>query len=83
MNAVGTEPLIRKTPDVIGGEACIRRSRIAVFMLVEWRQLGRTDAELLTYYPDLTQADLDAAWAYYAGHRDEIDSAIRENNEAE
>ncbi|MBX9626904.1 MAG: DUF433 domain-containing protein [Gemmataceae bacterium] len=83
MNAVETEPLIRKTPDVIGGQACIRRSRIAVFMLVEDKQLGATDIALLNSYPTLTQQDLDAAWAYYAANRDEIDTAIRLNNEAE
>lgn len=83
MNAVETEPLLRKTPDVVGGAACIRRSRIAVYDLVEWRQLGRTDVDLLNDYPTLTQEDLNAAWAYYADHRDEIDTEIRLNNEAE
>jgi uncharacterized protein (DUF433 family) len=77
------EPLIRKTPGVMGGQACIRRSRIAVYDLVEWRQLGQTDADLLAGYPTLTQRDLDAAWAYYAAHPEEIDAAIRRNNEAE
>jgi uncharacterized protein (DUF433 family) len=78
-----TEPRIRKTPGVIGGDACVRRTRIAVWMLVEGKKLGRTDADLLTDFPDLTQEDLDAAWAYYAVHPDEIETAIRENNEAE
>jgi hypothetical protein len=27
----------------------------------------------------LTQADRDAAWAYYAQHRDEIEQAFRDN----
>ncbi|MBX9581048.1 MAG: DUF433 domain-containing protein [Gemmataceae bacterium] len=74
------EPLIRKTPDVIGGEACIRTSRIAVFMLVEQKQRGSTDRDFLRNYPTLTQRDLDAAWAYYAAHPDEIEEAIRRNN---
>ena len=77
------EPLIQKTPDVMGGEACIRRSRIAVYNLVESKRLGRTDRQLLFDFPTLSQADLDAAWAYYAAHPEEIDTAIRENNEAE
>ena len=83
MNAVDNEPLIRKTPDVIGGEACIRRSRIAVYNLVESKHLGRTDRDLLRHFPTLTQEDLNAAWAYYAANADEIDTAIRENSEAE
>ncbi|MBX9580137.1 MAG: DUF433 domain-containing protein [Gemmataceae bacterium] len=82
MNTVEIEPLIRKTPDVIGGEACIRRSRVAVFMLVESKRLGRTDAELLDHFPYLTRQDLDAAWAYYAAHPDEIEDAIRRHTES-
>jgi uncharacterized protein (DUF433 family) len=78
-----TDALIQKTPGVIGGEACIRRTRIAVWMLVEWKRLGRTDAQLLADFPGLTQADLNAAWAYSAAHPEEIETAIRENNEAE
>jgi uncharacterized protein (DUF433 family) len=30
--------------------------------------------------PPLTQADLDAAWEYYAQHRQEIEEALREND---
>ena len=82
MTMTPAEPLIRKTPGVIS-DACVRRTRIAVWMLAEAKKLGRTDAELLADFPDLTQEDLDAAWAYYASHPDEIETAIRENNEAE
>ena len=73
---------ISKTPGVCGGDACIRTTRHTVAGLVEWRQLGLTDARILDHHPDLSQADLDAAWAYYAEHPDEIDRAIRENAEA-
>ena len=31
---------IQKTPGVIGGDACIRNTRIAVWMLVEAKRLG-------------------------------------------
>ncbi|MFO0810437.1 MAG: DUF433 domain-containing protein [Gemmataceae bacterium] len=77
-----TEALIRKTPGVIGGDACIRRTRIAVWMLVKWRQLGRTDEQLLEDFPDLTRDDLNAAWTYYAANREEVETALRENDEA-
>jgi uncharacterized protein (DUF433 family) len=74
---------IQKTPDVIGGDACIGKSRIAVWMVVQARKLGMTDEEIRTRYdPPLSQADLDAAWEYYQQHRAEIDQAIRENEEA-
>jgi uncharacterized protein (DUF433 family) len=74
---------IQKTPDVIGGDACIRKTRIAVWMLVESRNLGMADEEIRTRYdPPLSQTDLNAAWEYYQQNREEIEQAIRENEEA-
>ena len=71
-----------KTPGVCGGEACIRKTRHTVSGLVQWRKLGLSDAQILEHHPDLSQADLDAAWSYYRDHGDEIDQAIRENEDA-
>ena len=72
---------IQKTPGVIGGDACIRNSRIAVWMLVEAKRLGFSDAELQNHYViPLTQADLDAAWAYAAAYSGEIEQAIHDND---
>ena len=76
-----TEARIQKTPDVMGGEACIRSTRVTVWILVGYRQLGLSDARLLEYYPALAQADLDAAWEYYREHPAEIDEAIRRNED--
>ena len=78
----GGEALIRKTPGVCGGDACIRKTRITVWGLVERRNLGLSDAEILENLPDLTPADLAVAWDYDAQHREEIDQAIRENEQA-
>ena len=80
----GMEPLIRKTPGVCGGRACIGHRRIAVWMLVEARNVGISDEQLLTDYdPPLSRAELDAAWQYTAAHSEEIDQALRENNSDE
>lgn len=73
---------IEKTPDVCGGGACIRTTRHTVSGLVEWKKLGLTDSRILEHHPDLAQADLDAAWDYYKRHHEEVDQAIRENEEA-
>jgi uncharacterized protein (DUF433 family) len=75
-------PGIESLPGVSGGEACIVRTRIPVWVLVRGRQLGTTEADLLRSYPTLRAEDLANAWAYYRGHRDEIDRQIRENEEA-
>ena len=74
---------ITKTPGVCGGDACIRGHRIPVWVLEGYRRLGQSDAELLRSYPSLTAADLTAAWEYAAAHPEEIDRAIRENEEGE
>jgi uncharacterized protein (DUF433 family) len=74
---------ITKTPDICGGDACIRGHRIPVWVLVGYRQLGLNDAEVLRNYPSLTVTDLEAAWEYAAAHPEEIKQAIRENEEGE
>lgn len=74
--------LIRKTPGVVGGDARVRNTRIAVWMLVECRRLGIPDEDLLDRYEvPLTSEDLEAAWDYYAEHTEEIERNIRENDE--
>ena len=75
------QPTIRRTPNVVGGSARIRDTRIAVWLLAGYRNLGRSDAELLEYYPSLSQSDLDAAWEYYRAHRREVDRDIRANDD--
>ena len=70
----------RSHPD--GVEACIRDTNINVWGLVEWRRLGRTDAEIIESIPDLTADDLAAAWEYYTEHQSEIDAFIHRNEEA-
>ena len=70
------KPLIRKTPGVCGGSACVRDTRIAVWMLWRLRGLGRSDAQLLEDYPSLTPHDLAAAWDYAGRHAGEIRDAI-------
>ena len=72
---------ISKMPDRCGGRACVRDSRLPVWVLVGYRRLGSSDAEILGYYPQLTEADLAAAWEYAAVHPDEIDRDVRENEE--
>src|SRR5437660_1230923 len=77
---VSAKSWIEKTPGVCGGDACIRRTRHSVVGLMEWRKLGVSDEKLKTMFdPPLTQADLDVAWEYYDGHRQEIEQRLWEN----
>ncbi len=75
-------PGIEKTPGVLGGSACVVRTRIAVFLVENYRRLGWTEAKLPANYPTLRAADLVHAWAYADSHRQEIDDAIARNEAA-
>ena len=75
-------PGIESIPGVCGGEPCIVRTRIPVWVLVQARQLGTSEAELLRAYPTLRTEDLANAWVYARSHRAEIEEQIRENEEA-
>lgn len=75
-------PNIESTPGVCGGEASITRTRIPVWLLVQARRLGTTEAELLSSYPTLRAEDLASAWAYNRLHTEEIDRNIAENEAA-
>jgi uncharacterized protein (DUF433 family) len=75
-------PGIESTPGVSGGEACIVRTRVPVWVLVQARQLGLSESDLLRSYPTLRAEDLANAWAYARLHRDEIEKQIRENETA-
>jgi uncharacterized protein (DUF433 family) len=77
-----TKSWIQKSPGVCGGEACVRNTRHTVAGLVEWKKQGLTDARILEHHPDLTQADLEAAWAYYDAHREEIEQILKEDAQA-
>jgi uncharacterized protein (DUF433 family) len=75
-------PGIDSTPNVNGGEPCIVRTRIPVWVLVQARKLGTSEADLLKSYPTLRAEDLANAWAYYRSHRDDIEKQIIDNEEA-
>ena len=70
-------PGVQKKSGVMGGDACVRQTRIPVWLLVSLRYQGATEAYLLEDYPDLTATDLANAWLYAETHADEIDAAIQ------
>jgi len=73
---------IAKTPGVCGGVARIDGTRIAVWGLVEARRFNKSDEAMLVDYPQLTPADLAAAWEYAASHADEIERSLWLNEAA-
>jgi len=75
-------PGIESSPEVCGGEPCIVRTRIPVWMLEHARRLGTSESELLAAYPTLRAEDLTNAWAYVRSHQQEINDNIRQNEDA-
>jgi len=74
---------IQKTPDVCGGAACIRDTRIPVWSLVVAHRLGASDEQLQNYFvAPLTAGDVQTAWTYVAQNSGEIEAAIRQNDES-
>ena len=57
-------------------------TRIPVWVLVEARTIGYSDADILTSYPTIPTADLANAWIYAEAHPDEIEIAIERNEVA-
>ncbi len=75
-------PGIDSRPGMCGGEPCIVRTRIPVWLLEQARRLGIGEVEILQSYPTLHAEDLAQAWSYVRSHREEIDRQIRENEDA-
>ena len=75
-------PGIESRPDVCGGDPCIVRTRIPVWVLEQSRRLGSSDAEILRSYPSLRAEDLANAWAFARSHAREIEQQIQDNEAA-
>jgi uncharacterized protein (DUF433 family) len=69
-------PGIESRPVINGGEPCIVRTRIPVWVLVQARQLGASESDLLRDYPALRAEDLTSAWGYARAHRQAIQQQI-------
>ncbi len=78
----GETPGIQSLPDVCGGEPCIVRTRIPIWLLEQARRQGVSEAQLLQSYPTLQAADLIHAWTYASEHVGEVNRQIRENEDA-
>ena len=75
-------PGIECTAGVCGGEPCVVRTRIPVWVLEAMRRQGVQDRDILGSYPTLRAEDLTNAWAYVRSHRNEIEQQIRDNEGA-
>jgi uncharacterized protein (DUF433 family) len=70
-----------ETAAISSGSAKIANTQIAVWELVNAKQLGCSDVDLLQIYPQLTSTDLANAWEYAETHYDEISQILQEIDE--
>jgi uncharacterized protein (DUF433 family) len=60
------QDIITIEPGKRGGRPCIRGMRIAVADVLGWLASGMSHAEVLSDYPELTEADIRACLAFAA-----------------
>ena len=58
--------IITIEPDKRSGQPCIRGMRITVYDIFEYLASGMTVAEILDDFPELTETDIRACFAYAA-----------------
>ena len=58
--------MITIEPGKRGGRACIRGLRIAVADVLGWLAFGMSHAEIMSDFPELTEADIRACLVYAA-----------------
>lgn len=74
--------LLSRHSTVMGGDICIRNTRITVWSLILHKREGMTDKELIHHFGILTQEDLNEAWSYYAGNSKLVDKQARRHERA-
>jgi uncharacterized protein (DUF433 family) len=74
-------PEIAKPLEISRGEARIGNTQIAVWEVVNAKDIGYSDEDILQAYPQLTRTDLATAWDYAAAHPQEIALALQEIDE--
>lgn len=74
-----TNRVIVRTAETCGGRPRIAGTRITVDHLVAYREILLKESmteRLVRAYPHLTEEQIEAAFAYYDKHKEEIDSLI-------
>jgi uncharacterized protein (DUF433 family) len=72
-------PHIVKDPNILGGSAVIRGTRVPIRAVVGYYKIGLSVEEILEGFPKLTAAQIYDALSYYHDHPEEIDQEIEQN----
>ena len=74
---------ITKTPGVCGGRACIGGTRIPVWVVAAYVDMGKSDDELLMMWEPISRKQLANAKRYIEANPDEIQKDIAENRDGD
>jgi uncharacterized protein (DUF433 family) len=73
MNREEIEKHITTNPQIYRGKPIIRDTRVPVYLIVGFLELGQTPEEIVADYPDLAVEDVRAVAAYDAFVRENIE----------
>jgi uncharacterized protein (DUF433 family) len=76
-------PNIARDPDIQGGAAVVRGTRLPVRAVAFYWRESEDRARILRSYPQLTPELLDETIRYYEAHRAEIDGELRAEDRVE
>ena len=72
---------IVRNPRILDGEPTVAGTRVPVRSIVLTQRLYGDLSRVLQAFPMLDRAAVDAALAFYAANREEVDRAIAENED--
>ena len=72
-------PYIAQDKGVCGGRSVIEGTRIPVWSIIKWYQLGMSVEDILREFPQLSPSQVHDAFSYYYDHPGEIQEDIAAN----
>ncbi len=75
------DAMIEASPGICGGRARIAGTRVPVHRVARYHRLGYSPEEMLSLLNSLSLAQIYAALAYALANPDEIQSALREEDD--
>jgi uncharacterized protein (DUF433 family) len=77
MSVFAVNDHITMNPEVLLGKPVIRGTRVPVYLIVELVESGHSAAEIVADYPELTEADVEAAVAFATSERERTEIRSR------
>lgn len=70
---------ISKQPGICGGRSVMLGTRMPVWSIIKWYKLGLSIEDIIREFPQLTPAQVHAAFSCYYDNQEEVENDITEN----